>query len=485
MVIEISETLTREQALQIVPDGCKVNWHNKTLRWYAYTATNFYDPVAKRSKEKRVTIGHIDESGQFVYSKHYLMTQKLHELQTGDGSHSQNTIEILSSQADKLVNDPRKNPNRCIYKLHHVLIISILASLSGLTSAVGIADYWRTHHEYLKSILPDLPQQNISHDTVRRLLCLLEPTEILKVLKSALDDFYQKLPQAVISMDGQMIKATRNSAQDCDGRYVLNFYDTDCGLALFQELVGEKKSEVSHAKAIVKSLDLAGCIVTADALHTKTAFVKELCRAKADYCLAVKKNNKTLYNEMADGFEFSKTITQTLEATVEKGHGRLETRQIYLLPTTILSESTRKQWQGLEEGTLVKCVAERTQMSTGETSTDIRYFICSLDFNHRYIGEQIKRAVRRHWAVENELHYVLDVDFQQDKTQCKNMNYLQNRTTLNKIGFNYISQLRTLQEEETGKSSDSVKRMMIGLNTPKTALEAITKILSQARLQNS
>ena len=147
MVIEMSETLTREQALQIVPDGCKVNWHNKTLRWYAYTATNFYDPVAKRSKEKRVTIGHIDESGQFVYSKHYLMTQKLHELQTGDGSHSQNTIEILSSQADKLVNDPRKNPNRCIYKLHHVLIISILASLSGLTSAVGIADYWHTHHE--------------------------------------------------------------------------------------------------------------------------------------------------------------------------------------------------------------------------------------------------------------------------------------------------------------------------------------------------
>ena len=170
---------------------------------------------------------------------------------------------------------------------------------------------------------------------------MLEPTEILKVLKSALDDFYQKLPQAVISMDGQMIKATRNSAQDCDGRYVLNFYDTDCGLALFQELVGEKKSEVSHAKAIVKSLDLAGCIVTADALHTKTAFVRELCRAKADYCLAVKKNNKTLYNEMADGFEFSKTITQTLEATVEKGHGRLETRQIYFLPTTILSESTR------------------------------------------------------------------------------------------------------------------------------------------------
>ena len=115
-----------------------------------------------------------------------------------------------------------------------------------------------------------------------------------------------------------------------------------------------------------------------------------------------------------------------------------------MLPGSCLPAVLLKKWIGLDEGTIVKTTTESVSKTTGEISSLDRYYISSLNFLNAHIAEQCARAVRRHWGIENDLHYVLDVNFYQDRTQCKNANYLQNRVLLNKWALGMI---RKLQKE--------------------------------------
>ena len=147
---------------------------------------------------------------------------------------------------------------------------------------------------------------------------------------------------------------------------------------------------------MVEGLDLAGCIVTADALNTQEKFASALIQRKADYCLAVKQNHKSLFYDIQLSF-VDRTETRTLEIEkVELGHGRIETRKISVLPGSCLSAALLKKWIGLDEGTIIKSTTESINKTTGEISSLDRYYISSLNFFNAHIAEQCARAVRRH-----------------------------------------------------------------------------------------
>ena len=228
---------------------------------------------------------------------------------------------------------------------------------------------------------------------------------------------------------------------------------------------------------MVEGLDLRGSIVTADALHTQEKFAAKLIEQGADYCLAVKQNQKTLYYDIQLCF-VDRLETRTLEIEkIELGHGRIETRRISVSPGNTLKADHLKKWIGLDEGTIIKATTEIVDKTTGQISSLDRYFICSLNWFNTHIAEQCARSVRRHWGIENDLHYVLDVDFFQDRTQCKNANYLQNRTLLHKWALGVIRQAQKEEENNTGKTAKSVKRYMAQFNAPSIALDALTRIL--------
>lgn len=162
---------------------------------------------------------------------------------------------------------------------------------------------------------------------------------------------------------------------------------------------------------MVEGLDLAGCIVTADALNTQEKFASALIQRKADYCLAVKQNHKSLFYDIQLSFA-DRTETRTVEIRVELGHGRIETRKLSVLSGSCLRAALLKKWIGLDEGTIIKATTESVNKTTGKISSLDRYY----NFLNAYIAEQCARAVRRHWGIENDLHYVLDVNFYQDRT---------------------------------------------------------------------
>ena len=302
---------------------------------------------------------------------------------------------------------------------------------------------------------------------------LVDPSEFQKLYKHLVAPLIYKFHQRIVAVDGQAVRASK-TAKVKTGKYVLSFFDTENGVVLGQKLIGEKENEITHAADMVEGLDLHGCVVTADALNTQTKFANALIKKGADYCLAVKENHKELYLDLQLAFlDVTETRTKKVQNSQPVKHGRVENRDYSVLPGTVLSSKHLDKWPGLDEGCIVRTVTKSIKKTTEQTSELVRYYICSLNFDNPHITEQIARAIRRHWAIENELHYVLDVDFNQDRTQCKNANYIQNRTLLNKTALAIIRNAQKQEIELTGKEPMSVKRFMEKFSVLDKALEAL------------
>ncbi|WP_289171662.1 ISAs1 family transposase [uncultured Parasutterella sp.] len=410
-----------DSILALIPKGCRVNWNEKQKRFYVFKSSYYYSKEAKRSKEKRVQVGTVVD-GVFTYAKSYLMSQELKSLKREAAETKTTVVEKPRKLVDSEITDLRQK-GKVQYPLAYVYLAALLCSLSGQTNCVQIADYWKNNRPALESIFEDFPKQDISHDTVRRLLMLIDPDQFQSFYSKLVKPLLHKFTSRVVAVDGQAVRASKNSTQK-NGKYILTFYDTDNGIALGQKLIGEKHNEITYAADMVEGLDLRGSIVTADALHTQEKFAAKLIEQGADYCLAVKQNQKTLYYDIQLCF-VDRLETRTLEIEkIELGHGRIETRRISVSPGNTLKADHLKKWIGLDEGTIIKVTTEIVDKTTGQISSLDRYFICSLNWFNTHIAEQCARSVRRHWGIENDLHYVLDVDFFQDRTQCKNANYL-------------------------------------------------------------
>lgn len=116
--------------------------------------------------------------------------------------------------------------------------------------------------------------------------------------------------------------------------------------------------------------------------------------------------------------------------------------------------------------------------ATGETSEETRYFITSLGFDSQYIAERVIRCIRSHWAIENSLHWCLDVTFNQDRTQCTNADYIKGRTVLNKVAFNLLSKLQSAELERTGKQAPSKPMLKARFSNPETLIAAMAQLFA-------
>ncbi len=172
--------------------------------------------------------------------------------------------------------------------------------------------------------------------------------------------------------------------------------------------------------------------------------------ARADYCLAVKQNQGKLCKEIE--LCFSQTPVEHHHETKEVGHGRKERRLIEVLPGELLPKELLKVWLGLKEECIVRQTSWRTEIRAGgkeeETTEKVRYFISSLSPTEPEIAKRLLRAVRNHWQIENHLHYILDVDFGQDRSQMKNANLIENIAQINKLAMAILELIRRLKNRE-------------------------------------
>lgn len=464
--------------------GCSVYENKVRGVYYVFRRISTkYDAQKGRGVDTRESVGVI-RGNQFFYSKAYLAKRNIERL---SGKPFNPTPEEISgkeklNQLIESVQDPRMQ-GKVKYPLEIILLVSVLSALSGGNSAVSIALYWRQHHAQLKDLIEDFPEKDISHDTINRVFQIINRNQFERLVEKLATPLVRKIARRLLHTDGQSVRASRNAVKKAE-RSFLNVYDSTNGLIISHKEIGEKENEIPVSQEIFNSLNIENAVVTADALNTQKKFAEILIDRNADYCLAVKENHKKLYNTIRALFNNPDNLRKGSKS-VDCNHGRIEERIIEVMNPKFLGPHLLKQWSGLEAGAIIAATTQSEEKRNDarekkSKSCETRYFISSLAFDAENAPTEFAEIIRRHWSIENNVHWTLDNSFNQDKIQAKNENYLSARVTLNKIAFNLL----TKKKEELMKSGtqrfsmDSLKKLC---QSPADALETVYNVLGSSQ----
>lgn len=463
-------------------------WNEAQQTYYFYRLDGVkYDKTKKRGIDVRTPLGRI-KNGEWAYSPSYLKLCKIDELQkqvvAGDRTRSElskpevkKTVKTISEQAKKTVQDPRSR--MCVYPLHIVLSVMFLASLGGYTSAASVAAYWKRYRYELSIIFEgEFPETDISHDTINRLMRLIQPAQYSKFLKQFVAPVLEAANRRFIHMDGQCVRASK-SADAAAGRNIFNIYESETGVLMAQKVIDTKENEIPTGTEMLKALDLrVGDVVTADAMNTQRATVEFLSSKGIDWCLALKSNHKMLHSEVMNLFNTTDESRMKINRDLDDSNGRITVRKAKVLPGRMLSKQFKELWPGIEHGSIV-CSTNETQVKggvhQGDESTEVRYFITSFSFKNSSCAEHAAHVLRRHWTIE-AFHWVADVVFNQDRIQSTDTNYLLMRTASTKHA---IGTLKLVQRSirKTKEEHITINLLKDFCSTPLGALDTLAKIV--------
>jgi predicted transposase YbfD/YdcC len=335
--------------------------------------------------------------------------------------------------------DPRVERNR-EHLLEEILLISIAAVLSGAESWNDIAEYGEDKLEWLKRFLT-LPSGIPSHDTFNRVFAALDPEEMEKGFVAWVSSIAKLTAGEVVAIDGKALRGTRESGKKTLVHMVSAWAEGN-GLVLAQRKVDEKSNEITAIPKLLAALELAGTVVTIDAMGCQRSIAAKIVEKKADYVLAVKDNQGLLAEQVRDSFLL--LASDAVAEEIDCGHGRVEQRKCSVISDLSLIEKAA-EWASLQG--LVRIESERYHKATGKTETEIRYYITSLEPD----AARLNRCIRQHWGIENKLHWVLDVGFGEDLDRKRAGYAAQNFSVLNRIALNLLKQDKTSKRGVHGK----------------------------------
>lgn len=344
------------------------------------------------------------------------------------------------------VPDPRrKNHNTKLHSLTDIIVIAVLAVVSGADTWDEIAAFGEEKKEWLAKFL-ELPNSIPSHDTFGRVFSILDHDAFEHCFINWVHDVQTVTKGSVIAIDGKSVR--RAHGKDTRPLHLVNAFAAENGVVLGQRKVDEKTNEITAIPELLERLSLAGCIVTTDAMGTQGWIAKKIKEYKADYVLAVKDNQERLHEDIKTIFAH-KSITTDHAETSEHAHGRDEKRAC-VVTQELSGIRDHHRWDGL------RSIAQITDTRTvnGITTTATRHFISSLPAD----AAAILAAVRAHWRVENNLHWTLDVVFREDESRIRMGHAAENLALVRKIALNM------LKKETSMKGGLKVKRFRAGLS---------------------
>jgi predicted transposase YbfD/YdcC len=354
----------------------------------------------------------------------------------------------------KNIPDPRVT-NRSDHDLIDVLVISICCLLCGGESFNDMEDFGEAKLDWFKSFL-SLRSGVPSHDTFNRVFAAIDPKEFLQCFLSWTESLRQAVPGEIVALDGKALKRALNKEESV--QYIVSAWAESNGLVLGQLKVADKSNEITALPELLRVLELSGCIVTIDAMGCQKKIAKEIIESDADYVLALKGNQKKVHEEVRTflddalaekkGERLPKAKLSKAAATlasfesVEKDHGRLETRRYYQ-SNELDWFMDKEKWEGLKTVGMVESIREMD----GKTTTERRYYLSSLPLD----VEVFARAVRGHWGIENKLHWALDVSFGEDRSRARTGYAAENLATLRRLALNMLKREKTKKRGIKGK----------------------------------
>ena len=348
--------------------------------------------------------------------------------------------------------DPRVERTRH-HNLDDIIFIAIASVLSGAESWNEMECYGEMKEEWLKTIL-ELPNGIPSHDTFNRFFSALDADEFENCFLKWIKSVNKATKGEVISIDGKTIRGSKGLGFKSATHIVSAWADKN-EIVLGQIKVDEKSNEITAIPKLLDSLLIKDCIITIDAMGCQKNIAKKIIKKQADYILAVKENQKELFEDIQDSFKM--LSSNRTNEDLDYGHGRIETRKCLVLTDLSLVENSDK-WIGLTS--IVKIERERYFKATGKTEKENSYYISTLTD-----ATTINHGVRKHWGIENKVHWVLDVAFNEDHSRKRSGNAAQNFSALNRIALNLL-------KRDDAKVGIKGKRKIVGWNN-----EYIFKVL--------
>ncbi|PSB14700.1 ISAs1 family transposase [Phormidesmis priestleyi ULC007] len=341
---------------------------------------------------------------------------------------------ILSHFAD--LDDPRNQRGKD-HRLLDIVAIAICAVICGAESWVDIELYGQSKQEWLGTFL-SLNKGIPSHDTFARVFARLDPDQMQACFISWIRAISQLSAGEVIAIDGKTVRHSYDRANGKGAIHMVSAWASANRLVLGQRKVDEKSNEITAIPQLLQVLAIEGCIVTIDAMGTQKEIASVIIDKGADYILALKGNQGGLFEDVQWLFEQAQAtqfqeVAHDFAQTIDKGHGRTEIRRCWTLSESELDYLVQKsQWKGLQ--TVVMLQSERRV--NGQVSTESRYYISSLASH----AAKIAAAIRTPWMVENHLHWVLDVSFNEDACRIRKDHAPQNLSLLRHIALNLLGQ---------------------------------------------
>ena len=354
-------------------------------------------------------------------------------------------IEGLTACFDGLA-DPRVT-RQCDHRLIDILVIAVSAVIACAESWEDIELYGRSKQAWLKTFLA-LPNGIPSHDTFRRVFMLIDPDAFEGCFARWARSLTRKVEREVVAIDGKTVRRSGSSRHNHGPLHLVSAWASDQGLVLGQREVDGKSNEITAIPELLDTLHLDGAIVTLDAMGCQKDIAARIRANGADYLLALKANHGRAFETTRGHFErtcFCRGASGRPACDAfDESHGRLVRRRVFVSPAPEALEPLHG-WPDLR--TLLAVETIRSINGTAKTEAEIRYFLTSCDDDPAVLAQ----AIRRHWSIENSLHWVLDVTFREDDSRVRHRAAARNLALLRKIALNLVAADRSSQTSLRGR----------------------------------
>ena len=365
--------------------------------------------------------------------------------------------ETMATSHSKFINifkelGEYREGGKLLYPLSEIIFLCLCAVLSGAESWNAIVTYGDNKLEFLRKFLPykhGIP----SKTTIMRVMSLLDKERFEGWLTHWASSLVENLQGEQVAIDGKALRGARKNSNKENSLYLLNAFATKHGMVIGQSTIGEKTNEITAIPELLDNLSIKDSVVSIDAIGCQRKIVEKILEKEANYFLALKENQPTLYSDVMTYFEHYHETSNAYDTyeMIDKGHGRIEKRTCISCSDIDWLKLNHPNWKDLSS---ICMVTNETHVGN-KVSIASRYYISNTNANAK---EQLMYS-RNHWAIENNLHWVLDVQFKEDCSLIRIENAAENMGSIRKTIINLVKKYR----DNTGnKSSVATLRKAAG-----------------------